>query len=256
VISRIERVERWRQRPGARPGEDWSQSYTADYTLAEGASLADAKAALHLVERLDARAGQRDCGQAVGFLKLLTVSKALTPDDLKAQINALSALLAEYPLDAVKAACREWADTQRFFPTWTELREKCLEGVLLRRALASALRGYIELREAREREVTALAKPETPANALWRSSERQIVAILGESVWNTWLKELTPVSDNGTVYELAAPSKFTAMHVKESFGEALEEILSRRVAVNMYHWAGDAARDRERKERRGAHARG
>ena len=69
-------------------------------------------------------------------------------------------------------------------------------------------------------------------------------------MWNTWLVDLTPHRDDSDILVLAAANNFQANLVKERYGEALEEILGRRIVVRMYPWAGDAARDRERKERR------
>ena len=250
IASRTERVERWRQPAGAARGDDWSESFTADYRLAEGASIEDAKAALSLVERLDARAVKRDYAKEAGRLKLLTKAAYLNADDMTAQIDILAEELGAYPLDAARAACRTWAAAQTFFPAWAELRELCEARVLFRRALASALRAYIELAETRARDIKALAKPETPANALWRKMAPAIKVRFGAETWNVWLKGLTPESDEDGVYTLATQSRFWAMHIKEQFGEALEEILDRRVVVRFQPWAGDAARERERKELR------
>jgi len=250
IASRIEAVWRYRKLEGALAGADWSESYIDDYRLVEGASAAEAKVALAIVERLMAPAGARDCAKAVGLLKVKTKEKNLTQEDLALQIAVYADELTAYPIDAVRAACREWAATKPFFPAWAELRAACEAGVLFRRALAQALSAYIELCEVRERDAKALAPPPSPAIALWRQMTPAIKATLGDRVWDTWLKDLTPVSDDGKVYELAAVNNFTANYVKESWGEGLEEILNRRLVVKMHVWAGDAARERQRKERR------
>ncbi len=250
IASKIEAVSRSRQPEGALPGDPWNESYIADYRLADGASAADAKVALAIVERLLAPAGKRDCAKAVGLLKVKTKERNLTQEDLALQVVVYAEELTVYPIDAVRAACRDWADTQTFFPAWSELRDRCEARVLFRRALALELETYIELCEVRARDAKALAKPETPACALWRERTPQIKAHLGEPAWNTWLVNLTPHKDDGETLVLAAANNFQANLVKERYGEALEEILGRRVVVRMYPWAGDAARDRERKEGR------
>ena len=247
IASRIEAVWRSRQPAGALPGDPWDESYIDDYRLAEGAGAADAKAALATVERLLAPAGARDCAHALGLLKVKTKERNLTQEDLALQVRVYAEELTAYPIDAVRAACRDWADTETFFPAWNELRRLCMQEVLYRRSLACALRATIALCERRERDAKALAKPETPANALWREMTPTIKDHLGERVWDVWLSQVTPHLDDGETLVLAAHSNFWASQVKERFGEALEEILGRRVVVRMYPWAGATAEEREKK---------
>lgn len=78
-------------------------------------------------------------------LRSLTISRAGSDADLKLALAAYTEECAVYPADAVVAVCRSWANTERWWPSWAELRERLERIVAPRRKLSEALRtGYRE----------------------------------------------------------------------------------------------------------------
>ena len=93
---------------------------------------------------LNARAEPDDCEHELARLKVLTVARATGQDDLVAQIAIYAEELTEYPIDVVRESCRWWAAREKWFPSWTELRDACEERVMKRRAILTGLRRYFE----------------------------------------------------------------------------------------------------------------
>lgn len=54
-------------------------------------------------------------------------------------LSAYCAKLSAYPADVAMTALRTWADHNKFFPTWAELRQACEQLVWWRRELMAAL---------------------------------------------------------------------------------------------------------------------
>ena len=72
-------------------------------------------------------------------------------------------------------------------------------------------------------------------------------AVIGDSAWGTWLANAIPHSDDGEILDLSVSNNFTKMHVKETFGEVLEEILGRRLVLTVRGYVIDALLAREAK---------
>ena len=96
-----------------------------------------------------------------------------------------------------------------------------------------------------------------PANAHWNAWTEHMRTHFGEKIWDVWLADLIPNSDDGTTLELATVNNFSAIYIKETYGEALEEILDRRIILKMQPWAFPARTERlakaahEQREARG-----
>ena len=56
-------------------------------------------------------------------LKMTTVSKAESQEDLNMRLAVYAEELTAYPTDCVVQACRKWTRMEKFFPAWAELKE-------------------------------------------------------------------------------------------------------------------------------------
>ena len=97
---------------------------------------------LRLLEWINQRAEPEFCQRELGRLKVLTRERNLSQPDLVAQIALYAEGLTEYPPDVARDTCRSWAQTQKWFPSWTELRAGCEERAMKRREYLTALRRY------------------------------------------------------------------------------------------------------------------
>ena len=134
----------WRWRPRDEHDREYRESYVASYNLDDGFDEEDASEAVRLLEQLNAQANRKDCAKALARLKVLTKERSQSDEDMTFQIALIADELSAYPLDVVRDACRFWADTTIFFPSWAELRHLCEERVLKRRCLLNALRRYYQ----------------------------------------------------------------------------------------------------------------
>ena len=110
----------------------------------------DAEDALKTLRELDRPAPSDFCMKELARLKMLTKSAKADGDDTKFQLAVMAEELSEYPMDAVKDACRDIAKRSTFFPAWVELKALCDESVLKRRCLIRALERYLKHRTAQD----------------------------------------------------------------------------------------------------------
>lgn len=111
------------------------------WLLKKGWDEEDGRWSLRLLRELNAPAEQQACEHILARLKVLTRERSLTQDDMVAQIAIYAEGLAQYPLDVVREACRDWAQNEKWFPAWSEIRERCETLVMMRRDLMRALAG-------------------------------------------------------------------------------------------------------------------
>lgn len=254
VISSIEPDFRWRKRDEHDTGH--SESYIAGYDCSGDFGEREASEALKVLELLNARADIEDCLKELARLKVLTKERALSGDDIAFQIATMGDELSAYPLDVVRDACRSWADHNKFFPAWAELREPCEERVLERRCPLDALRRYFQ-RKAAERDQTAAgdqveSADETtvepngrqPYNALWRSRQPALEQAVATRQYRAWLRDLTPVvpSAGTQYYQLGTPTAFIRDYVASHYQEVLEQVLGRAVRVVVFNPSNRASR--------------
>ncbi len=94
-----------------------------------------------------------------------------------------------------------------------------------------------------------------PACAVWNASKDRLIERLGANAWKAWLCECIPDKDDGSELTLAVPTAFIRDYVVRNFLTGIEEIVERKVTLVVRPWAGQAARDRQRREgEEGAHA--
>jgi hypothetical protein len=116
----------------------------AGYTIRAGAEPDDLRAALVTVE-----ASLRPCsGQVVQSelvrVKLKTAGRGLSEQELAMQLVIYAEDLIAYPEDAVVGVLRDWADNNKWWPTWFELKELLDERCERRAALKKALKVTLE----------------------------------------------------------------------------------------------------------------
>lgn len=112
----------------------------------------DAQQALGILEALDQPTTREDALRWLTWLKTLTRERVLNDADLRAQLVAYAAELQAYPPDVVRDSCREWAQGNKWFPSWSELRALCESGVKTRRDLAAMLRERLQVASGRAKE--------------------------------------------------------------------------------------------------------
>ena len=234
-------------RPCHGPGRDpevHDDPYIADFEVKGAIGADDARHALRLAALMDSPSPARAYVEEVARLKLLTIPRNLTAEDLKLQVALLVEEFSAYPVDAARDACRGWLQTGKFFPSWAELRERCEEAVLFRRALARELRRILDRLDQE-----AEAAPSAPqACAVWQDKLPALKAELGEAAWKVWLSQATPYSDDSKTLVLAVATKLIGLSIRKKFGPVLERILGREVKFVIRPWAGAAAREREERE--------
>ncbi len=228
IVCRIEAVTRWRESPGT--GE-YNAAYTSDYKLRGGFEKANARAALNLLKLLGLGSSVRECGKEIGRVKVMTAAKNLNAKDLRLQIVIMAEELSVYPLDVVRAACRTWADTETFFPTWAELRTLCEEHVLFRRALARELRRHLDAIEKRPAQEAAPAKV-PPACAVWLDNLAALEASPGWPI----LQRCIPDSDDGVTLTLAVEAPGLGFAVLAWAAQQVGPVVGRNIACIVKAW--------------------
>lgn len=95
--------------------------------------------AMALVKRTLAPITEREAKAELLRLRASVKTRAEDGDDIKAIAAVFLSYVIEYPADIVRWACRFWADREKFWPSWSELRELLERGMRLRRALVRVL---------------------------------------------------------------------------------------------------------------------
>lgn len=105
------------------------------------ATANDIRAALMLINEQCRPCGPDFAMEQLAFLRART--KARADMDGKLTSVAYTDWLAEYPTDAARAACEEWARGMVFWPAWADLQRICdrlvSKRLVLRKALQKAL---------------------------------------------------------------------------------------------------------------------
>lgn len=69
--------------------------------------------------------GARVAGEELALLERKTVGAKQGEADQKLRGAAYADELAAYPADVIRAACRRWADGNRWWPAWADLKREC-----------------------------------------------------------------------------------------------------------------------------------
>ncbi|MEE8536092.1 MAG: DnaA N-terminal domain-containing protein [Kiloniellales bacterium] len=85
--------------------------------------------------------------------------------------------------------------------------------------------------------------------ARWRRLEPTLVTRFGKADWDSWFKQLIPVSDDGETLRLAAPNRFIADWFRSHFAVTVGDMIRRQVDVRHEKWAeAKAYHDKQRLE--------
>jgi hypothetical protein len=95
--------------------------------------------ARELLAKANARCPKDIAAKAVAVLRARTKARAEQSDDLKLLVSVFAEDLQRYPADIVISACREWGENQKWFPSWSELKERCESKFERRSAMQDAL---------------------------------------------------------------------------------------------------------------------
>lgn len=86
--------------------------------------------------------------KALATLDALLVGRALGEDEARLKTAAFASKLADYPQAAISAALGRWADRNKFWPAWCELKALLDEEVGPRRRAAWAFRRMADALDA------------------------------------------------------------------------------------------------------------
>ena len=87
-----------------------------------------------------------------------------------------------------------------------------------------------------------------PACAVWNANKDRLIERLGANAWKAWLCTCIPDTDDGSELTLAVPTAFMRDYVVGNFLTGIEKIVERKVTLVVRPWAGQAGRDRQRRE--------
>ena len=90
---------------------------------------------------------------------MVTAKRSEGDTDLEFSISILTDELSKYPIDVVRTVCRDWAKTNKWFPTLSDLIKKADDVMGLRVALLEASKMTAQLQiEKREEKKMAIDK--------------------------------------------------------------------------------------------------
>ena len=118
---------------------------TLDWRLQGDPGDEDATTAMQMLKALMVPADREEVMIALAKMRALVVSKRESEDDQTFVLAAYGEQIEaeRYPLDVVKQACRETVQLTRFWPSWSEFKERCDAGFLKRKAFHHAMRQYL-----------------------------------------------------------------------------------------------------------------
>lgn len=120
---------------------------TIDWRIedAEGLSEDDARQAMAVLEFLVEPADPADASLELAKLRAVMASRKAEGED-ESLIQAVFMEQIEwegYPIDVIRETCRDLRGLTKFWPTWSEFKERCDREFLKRRALYRALRRIV-----------------------------------------------------------------------------------------------------------------
>jgi hypothetical protein len=109
------------------------------YSIAPGASVEELRASLATVEAALIPCSEGAIDRELVRLKMKTAARGLSEQDLAMQLVIYAEDLGAYPEDVVVGVLRPWPDSNKWWPTWRELKVLLDERCERRRALQAAL---------------------------------------------------------------------------------------------------------------------
>lgn len=95
----------------------------------------DAAEVLGWLDAIDRRPSRPELVQEVTRCLAVTVAREREQADLKAMLAVMAEELAEFPQDVLRAELRAWARREKWWPTLSELRDRCQRAMRVRKSL-------------------------------------------------------------------------------------------------------------------------
>lgn len=92
-----------------------------------------------MAKRITAPAGPQAATKSVSLCLMATKSREPDGVDLRGMIALLAEDLAEFPPDVIATACRKWAWQEKWWPSLSEIRERCHRANRWRKSFAKAV---------------------------------------------------------------------------------------------------------------------
>lgn len=129
----------WGERTIYRDGQ-FERTEITDVAVRDGHNIPTAT--MNMIEKVCAPCGPAYAAHQLSQLRVLTASRERNEKDTEIMALAYVDRLAEYPEDVVRAACNAWANAERFWPTWAELKDACDRRMEGRAKIRDALRRH------------------------------------------------------------------------------------------------------------------
>jgi hypothetical protein len=104
-----------------------------------GAPDSDIESAKEILDALNTPCPENIAEEAVGRMRARTIRRAEDQMDMMLTIAVFSEDVANYPADVVIDGCRSWASQNKYFPSWSELKDMLDWRVRKRRLMREAL---------------------------------------------------------------------------------------------------------------------
>jgi hypothetical protein len=162
--------------------------------------------------------GHEIAAQELALLERKTVGARQAEADQRLRGAAYAADLAQYPADIIRAACKRWADGNRWWPAWADLKRECDRLSSKRRAEHRALVAALQQLTARPQ----LEAPKVGVTAAERS--RDLIAyrrgqgnLRGAALEERWLAQHQGRDIEAWARPLLAEMDATAEQRREEF---------------------------------------
>jgi hypothetical protein len=99
----------------------------------------EAREVLGWLAAIDHRPSQAEAVKEITRCLSVTAARAKDSADLKMMLGVMAEELSEFPADVVRESLRDWSRTEKWWPTLSEIRERCLKATRVQSGLKSAL---------------------------------------------------------------------------------------------------------------------
>jgi hypothetical protein len=134
----------WQTKSVAGDDGQYDHSEPTDIVMRKGAPVSVAREVLTRIELLCQPGDPDVIVKALTELRALTVMRPGNDISVELQAAAYTAQLARFPADVVQAACVEWRNTSKWWPSWNELLRTTERFSAPRHSMRAALRRYLE----------------------------------------------------------------------------------------------------------------
>lgn len=143
----------WKQLLGSSPVKqeevDYSGAYGAEWSVVGYEPPESCDQSLYDLVAAACRSADPDIvALELGRLRLATIGRQVSVDNLEAWLIVCGDELEQYPPDVVRCACRKWVRREKWTPAVAELVEECERLVRSRRLMELALRRFGRIGEA------------------------------------------------------------------------------------------------------------